>query len=207
MINMAKKNIAVYGGSFNPVHSGHINLVLQLQLKFDFDEIIMIPSKIPPHKPADELASSEHRIKMCEMAARRIGKNCRVSDIEIKSGGVSYTVNTIKKLKSLYPADKLWFIMGSDMLLYFDRWYKYDEILSLASVAAAARDESDKAAIIKKAGELKKEFPCSEIEIINVNILKMSSSDIRNRIKNHEDAAGLLPADVYEYIKSNSLYL
>ncbi len=204
---MSKKNIAVFGGSFNPVHFGHISLVNQLDEKLGFDKILIIPSAVPPHKPADDMILPGHRIKMCSLAAKLVGEKCSVDTIEILSGGVSYSVNTLRALKNRYPDDNLWFIMGSDMLLTLDKWYKYEEILSLASVAAAARNEQDKQLILKKSEDLSKRLPYCNIRAVRIEIKEISSTEIRRMIKNGKDVSGLVPDEIISYIKSNRLYV
>lgn len=204
---MSMKNIAVFGGSFNPVHSGHISLVKQIDEKLGFDKILMIPSAVPPHKCADEMTSPEHRIKMCLLAAKHIGEKCSVDTIEILSGGISYSVNTLRALKERYPGDKLWFVMGSDMLFTLDKWYKYEEILSLASVAAASRSERDKRLVMTKAKQFKESLPYCDIRAVSIEIKEISSTQIRQMIKKGKDISGLVPDDIMNYIKTNRLYI
>lgn len=201
-----KKNTAVFGGSFNPIHLGHIGLIKQIDRRLGFDKIILIPSAVPPHKPSDEMAQPKHRIEMCRLAAEQIGEKCEVDTIEILSGGVNYSVNTLKALKNRYPDDCLWFVMGSDMLLTLDEWYEYKQVLSLASIAAASRNERDKKLILSKADEFEKQLPYCNIRVFDIDIKDISSTAIRQKIKNGEDVFDLLPNGVYEYIKTNRLY-
>ena len=125
---------AVFGGSFDPVHNGHVNLVKQIYGSgfVSLDEIIIMPARVSPFKQnsARKPADGRQRYEMCRLAFEEMSY-VRVSDYEISLPEVSYTVNTLRHLRELYPDDELFFIMGSDMLLSFEKWYRYEEILSL----------------------------------------------------------------------------
>lgn len=201
------KNIAVFGGSFNPIHNGHINLINQVKAQIDFDEILLIPSKIPPHKSSKAMVSGEHRFEMCKIASKLIGENVKVSDIELKQNEVSYSVNTLQRLKELYPNDKLWFIMGSDMLLCFDKWYQYEKILQLTNVLAAARNDGEYLKLVDKATSLKQTNKNAIIEVVGIDVMCLSSTQVRDMIKNSNDVSELIPMGVLEYIKKHKLYI
>lgn len=121
-------NIAIYGGTFNPVHKGHLNCLKSVIESVQLDKIIVLPDRIPPHKSAQGLASGRDRLKMCSLAFEGL-ENVIVSDWELKRKGKSYSVITLRHFHEMYPDDKLFFIMGSDMLLSFEQWFQYDEIL------------------------------------------------------------------------------
>ena len=128
--------IGVFGGTFNPVHLGHLNCLKSVAEQAGLDKMIVMPDRIPPHKQAEDLASSEDRLNMCRLAFADI-PCVEISDWELKQEGKSYSVITLRHLKEIYPHDKLFFIMGSDMLLSFEEWYQYKEILSLSALICA----------------------------------------------------------------------
>lgn len=196
-------NIAVFGGTFNPVHIGHIKLVESIENKMHFDRIYIIPTKIPPHKIAPKLASADDRINMCHLAFN--DEKYVISDYEIKQEGKSYTINTLRYLRQLYPDDDLFLLMGSDMLLAFHKWKEYKQIVKLATLVAIARHDED---IIK----IKNYIPfINSIDgkciIINTTPIDISSSQIRQMIKDKREIACYLPEKIVKYIYNNKLYL
>lgn len=194
--------IGIFGGTFNPFHSGHKKCIEQADRKLDFDKILVIPDKLPPHKEAVDLASDADRLNMCALGISDI-KKAEVCDIELKSEGKSYTVYTLRKLKEIYPDSKLYFIMGSDMLLTFDEWYKYEEILSLCTVVCMARKDEDKKLLAPYAEKFKK---LGEVIIISAEPLEVSSTDIRQMIREGKDLSCFLDKSVVEYIIKNGVY-
>ncbi|MEG2428866.1 MAG: nicotinate-nucleotide adenylyltransferase, partial [Oscillospiraceae bacterium] len=114
--------IGIFGGSFNPIHNGHLNLCYQCNKIFNFDEILLIPTNIPPHKSNAQFISNSHRINMINLAIENQAL-IKSSEIEFQLGGTSYTYNTIIALKKIYPIDtEFYFLIGSDMLEIFDKW-------------------------------------------------------------------------------------
>lgn len=197
------RNIAVFGGTFNPIHNGHVHLCLECHKQLHFDEMILIPAKVPPHKAADNLASEEHRLQMCRLAVQQYPE-FRVSDIEFRQQGVSYTILTLEALKRQYPDDRLFLIIGSDMLYMFHQWYRYQDILSLVSVVAGARypaEEERMRAHYRSLGETGE-----NIRILPIQVIELSSTEIRRRIRDKQDLTGLLPAPVIQYIDEHHLY-
>ncbi len=195
------KKIAIFGGTFNPVHNGHINLLKGIDEKFCFDEILLIPSFLPPHKEAVELASGKARMKMLSFAFEDMEK-CGVCDIELNKKGKSYTIDTVKKLKQIFPNSELYFIIGSDMLLTFDQWKKWREILKYTNILASSRNENETELLIKKACELDK----NRITVVEIKPFPVSSTEVRNMIKRGEDVSHLVPEKVLRYINQEGLY-
>ena len=128
-------------------------------------------------------------------------RSLEISDIELYSGGKSYTVRTMRRLKKLYPDDRLYFVIGSDMLLTFREWYKYEEILTLCGLIAAARTSDD----LPKITEAAKSLP-GEVIVLPYEALEVSSTEVRNLIKKIEDFACYLPQSVVKYIKAKNIY-
>lgn len=196
--------IAIYGGAFNPVHIGHIEIVNQITKNFDFDKIIIIPSKISPHKSNKELANDVDRINMCKLAFDHV-KNCEVSDIEIKRNKISYTVDTLTDLKTKYPFDEFYLVCGSDMFLSLLSWRKPEKIFKMSNILTFRRSDED----IKKMIAYKNRIDslCENVIICEVDIPPFSSTDIRNAIKENSPFQSYVTKEVYSYIKNNKLYI
>ena len=195
--------ICFFGGTFNPVHNGHVKLLENAKEYFDFDKIIVIPTNIPPHKEAVFSVSDDDRLNMCKLAFDGIAE---VSDYEIAENTISYTINTMHHFKEIYPDDEFYFLMGSDMLFMFEKWKSYKELISLISVVVASREDDELESLEKKKAEL--ETDGARIYIIKAEPYVVSSSMVRNMIKSGEkDFSCYLPERVVEYILEKKLYL
>lgn len=200
-------NIAIFGGAFNPVHNGHLHLAREL-LRFvgtieHFDKLVIIPTANPPHKTNDGLISGEHRINMLKLAFEDFD-NVEISTIEFESKEKSYTYNTIKKLKKIYPNDDFTLLIGSDQLFYFKKWYKYDKILKLADVVAITREECERQAV---ADFLNDDELKGRVHALVSKPVVVSSTDIREKVRTGQDISSLVPKLVENYIKENKLYV
>ncbi len=193
----------IFGGAFNPVHTGHIKLAENYLKELALDRIIFIPTSNPPHKSGAEFASGEDRLNMLKLA---IGDNeaFEISDIEYRREGKSYSFDTICELKALFPKDEFYLIIGSDQFLYFNNWYRAKEIASLTTLCTAARNDEDfeKLLAFKEENEYIK-----NAVITDFNVFEISSSDIRAMVKNGESVSKFVPEAVEEYIKENKLYV
>lgn len=194
--------ILLFGGTFNPVHKGHVNAVLEIDRQLEFDRIIIMPAKIPPHKTISFLADENDRLKMCRLAFKDVEK-AEISDFEIKRKDKSYSYFTVKYLSEKYPEDEIWFAMGSDMLLSFDKWYRFEDILKMCSIVCMSRADGDEEALLKKASELSK---FGKAEVIKAQPFEISSTKIREMLKNNEDTSCYLDEIVVKYIKDNKIY-
>lgn len=195
--------IAVYGGAFNPIHLGHEEIIKALNDEYDFDKILIIPSKISPHKSNDYLASCEARLKMCEISLKGYEK-CEVSDIEVRLDGISYTVNTLTELKKRYTDDELYLVCGSDMFLSLLNWKEPKKIFSMAKILAFIRDNEEKSRLIEYKAKL--ESYGATVEICTVKIPPYSSTDIRSSVKENKSIENFVNKNVAEFIKENNLY-
>lgn len=197
---------AVFGGSFDPPHNGHVNLVKQVSGRTGLDEVIIMPTCISPFKQNMERipASGKHRLEMCRLAFKDV-PYVTVSDYEISQPEVSYTVNTVRRIKELYPADELYLIVGSDMLMSFHRWYCFEEILSVCGLIAASREsgQRDVAELEKQAQFLRK---YGSVTVVRIDTLEISSTEVRKKIKKSYDISCYLPKNVVQYIMENNLY-
>ena len=185
--------IAIYGGSFNPMHRGHEQIVEYILKNLDMDKIIIVPVGIPSHRE-NNLEQSNTRLKIC----RKIFKNnskIEVSDIEIKSDGKSYTYDTLIKLIEVYGKNNEFFeIIGEDSLKNFKTWKNYKELLKICKLVVFRRnDDEDK--------EIDKEFlKNSNIIILKNEYYNYSSTEIREKVKNGEDISNLVNKNVEKII-------
>ncbi len=193
-----KTVIGVFGGTFNPPHTGHVRLAKEAAEKIGAEKILIIPSCIPPHKMPGKLAGGDERMEMCRLAFE--DEIFEVSSIELDRGNKSYTVETLRELKKIYPDSELCFIIGSDMLSSFTRWYCWEEILTLAKICAASREKGFTA-------DLSVFTPVQRERIIFLETepLEVSSTQIRVEIAKN-GTSGFLNPKVLEYIKEKGLY-
>lgn len=195
--------LAIFGGTFNPIHNGHLRLLGNISEQVRLDRIILMPTHIPPHKQTEDLASEEQRLEMCRLAVA--DSDIEVSDYEIARGGISYTVETLRHFHELYPGDRLYFIMGSDMFLSLHTWYCFEEILSLAGIITACREENELHKLKEYAEGLKKYS--AEVIIVPAEAYVISSSEIRSLVKSGGNFACYLPETIVQYIHEKKLYL
>ncbi len=196
------KKIGVYGGSFDPVHKGHKLLAENLSREINADKVFIIPAATSPFKKGS-FASDEDRLNMCRLSFSE--DLFEISDLEIKRGGKSYTIDTVSEIKKLYPQDKLYLFMGDDMLLSFHKWYKFDEILKLCTLVCGCRTEDgEKLSQMKAYAENVLDLKENEIVICESEPIETSSTEIREGLKNGD--SGFLDENVYQYIKSRGLY-
>lgn len=189
-------NIAIFGGTFNPFHIGHYEMLKHTcELAF-IDKVFVTPDKIPPHKTCDFLASDSDRIEMCRIICEDFSK-AEICLIEFEREGKSYTVDTLLRLKQLYPNDTFYTVIGGDMLATLDRWYNYEKLFKLTNFIAFSRHRLDSfEADISKMRELG-----AEIIPLDFKITDISSTTLRkNAIKT------MLPQKIYEFIKDKGIY-
>ncbi|MCD7824297.1 MAG: nicotinate-nucleotide adenylyltransferase [Oscillospiraceae bacterium] len=195
--------IAIFGGTFNPIHNGHLNAIENVQKALSPDKLILMPTHIPPHKAVKDLASDEARLEMCRIVAS-LYENVIVSDFELKSAGKSYTVTTMEHLKSVYPGDDLYFVMGSDMLNTFLTWYQPERIMELCTLVCVCRSEADKKQAVVKAEEIR---TCGgRCILIDCEAVEASSTEIRADLIAYNSSFGRIPDSVEHYISENGLY-
>lgn len=194
--------IGIYGGSFNPVHNGHIHLALTAAEEMGLDKIYLVPSKRSPHRSSDEYVSDQDRTEMLRLACK-VSDKLEVSTYELENDRVSYSVYTVRHFREIFPADELFLLIGSDMLLSFDSWYCYEEILENACICVVSRNEGDLDDLHKKAKELEK---CGRIFISRCRPVEVSSTEIRKKIAKNENFSCYLDKNVVQYIIMRELY-
>lgn len=198
--------IGVFGGTFNPPHLGHKRLAAEFKTKLNLDKILIIPTFNPPHKMAKELVSTGERIELCNRCFDT--DFFEVSDIEILRQGKSYTVQTLEQLHEIYKDSEFYLIVGSDMLLTFDQWFRWEDILKLCTICVATRENEVSIDKLKSYAKntLKKDEVKGEIIITKISPFECSSTMVREKIKNDEALTDVLSENVIEYIESRGLY-
>lgn len=197
------ERIGIFGGSFDPVHLGHKRLADFAVNALKLDRLLIIPTACSPFKTRT-FSPDEHRMNMCRL--QFCEDKFEVSDIEIMRGGKSYTVDTVNAVKELYPDSTLFLIIGSDQLRQFHKWYCFDKIMEKAVICAVARAEKDDISAMEKYSDenLRQHGEC---KILEFTPLEISSTDIRQLIKNGENTDCVLSREVSQYAKREGLYL
>ena len=199
------RRIGLFGGSFNPIHLGHLHLAKAVKRGMKLDGVLLMPAGTAPHKSTAEYAPAEHRFAMCKLAAQTYPWMA-VSDYEIRKEGKSYTVETLRALTGMQPDTEWSLLIGSDMLLSFDAWREWQEILRMAGICAVSRETGDLPALREKAKMLKQQVPGAKIRILRAAAFPVSSTEIRGKIRNDEDCSCVLPENVVQYIQNHGLY-
>ena len=192
--------IGIFGGSFNPIHNGHIKMAEKFIERAELDKLIVMPTGAPFYKFLPDLAKADDRLEMCKIAFGE-NKNITVSDIEAKAEGRVYTYDTLCKIKEMYPDSSLFMLAGSDVLNSIVYWYKSKEILSAAKICAFCRPGtvvSPKIIEEIQSGTI-------NIELFNDPMPDISSTMIREKIQKGEDISSLLPKSVLEYIEKKHI--
>ncbi len=188
------KRIGILGGTFNPIHIGHVLIAQTGFEKMRLDEVIFVPCNLPPHKSGRNVISSKDRSKMVEIAIKDF-KDFRVSDFETNNSGKSYTVETIKYFKEVYPkGTKFYFLMGEDNLPSLHKWKKIDELLKMVKFVVVNRPGS------------KKNHPTIKVRSLAMPEIDVSSTYVRSRVNADKTVKYLVPEKVYQYIKKHNLY-
>lgn len=196
--------IGILGGTFNPIHNGHILLAKYCKSELGLDKIIFIPTYTPPHKISKNLASETHRLKMCEIACKNFA--CfEVSDIEILRKGKSYTYQTLNSLKEKYSDDELYLIMGADMFLSLDKWKNPNLIFDCATMVTIPRDTSNYKDLCSYYDDFLNDMGAKAVILPNP-VMMVSSTFIRDNINNFDIIKDFVDKNVYEYIINNNLY-
>lgn len=191
--------IGIMGGSFDPPHKAHLEIANAACGSLNLDEIFFIPAFSAPLKPNPHYAGFADRLEMLKIALKNFDKKFRILEIERERGGVSYSVDTVKFLRKKIKGAQFFWIIGADQLLSLHKWRGIEELAKLASFAAAKR------------GAEKMENPnlpkCARIEIVPFEPIEISSTDIRQNLKNGNFENDFVDENVLNYIKENKLYI
>ena len=200
--------IGVLGGSFNPIHKGHMEIAVKTHEQFHIPEILLMPTANNYYKDNSDLLDGETRLKMVELAISDFNKDIDEpyifsSSLDIDRGGTTYTADTIKDLSAVY--DTIYFIIGSDSLMYIHTWKNIRSILQNATVLYAKRNTDDQKEIEEQIIKLNNIYQ-ADIRPILIEDQPFSSSMIRQIIKHNGDIRPYVSDSVYRYIKNNRLY-
>lgn len=206
MFNQRKiKKLAIMGGTFDPIHIGHLVTAEEVRHEFNVDEVLFVPTGHPPHKSNINMTTCEHRYLMTVLATAA-NPYFKVSRIEIEREGVTYTVDTIKELKRIYGQEvQMFFITGADAVHKILEWKESAQLLQLCDFVAVTRPGYNRNELIRQVETLKTNY-ASNVYFLEVPALAISSSDIRRRLSEMKPIKYLVPQEVENYIKKHELY-
>ena len=194
----------IMGGTFDPIHYGHLLMAQGVMEKLDLDRVIFIPTGNPPHKNNSDITDKRDRLKMTEIATADNPK-FEVSDMEIKRDKTSYTADTARELKEMYKDDEFYYISGTDVIRDIKDWKTPEAFLKIFKIAAVERITEDSADTDYRINYLKEKFN-AEIVKVNLPVIEISSTMIRENIKNKKSVLYMLPDKVIKYVTENGLY-
>lgn len=202
MVN-GKMKIGLMGGSFDPIHNGHLVLAEQVRTRFQMDKIIFIPSGNPPHKEA--VASKEHRFNMTSLAIEE-NEFFELSRIELDHDHKSYAIDTVRRLRQEFGDEtEVYFITGADVIIDLPTWKEFENLLQICKFIGSTRPGIDNSELREQIDSLVKNYK-ADITITEVPALAISSTDIRRRVKYNLSIKYLLPASTEKYIYDHHLY-
>lgn len=223
--------VGLFGGTFNPIHNGHLKAIEEVQKGFSLDKSYLIPSALPPHKEQRGLVDAKDRMEMIRLAVASytaLMESVTVSDVELKRKGPSYTIDTVCHFKSILPKDcRLYLILGLDAFLEIDTWKSYTDLFMLTSFIVTSRPgtgSADRSTLLKSIGNyLKKSISHGynysfaqscyihsdkhPVFFFEVSPIDISSTKIRKLVNHGMSIKSLVPENVEEFIKAKGLYL
>jgi nicotinate-nucleotide adenylyltransferase len=191
--------IGIMGGTFDPIHLGHLIAAESAREAAGLDEVWFMPTHIPPHKPNNPKASAEQRLEMVRLAIAD-HMNFRVVDYELTRGGISYTADTVRILHELHPAVTFYYIIGADMVMYLPKWVQIEEIVKYVSFIGLQR------AGFQVALEQLPANLMAQVQLAPMPLIEISSTLIRERVRMKQSVRYLLPENVRNYMEANRLY-
>ena len=213
-----RRSVAVFGGTFDPIHSGHLAVAEAAQRRFHLDAIYFIPSSRPPHKAQKELTPFDHRYAMVALAcAEHPGFFPSLAEAPTNPPHVFYTIDTVRKFRRAHPEDHLYFIVGADQFLELPTWKSYESLLDACDFIIASRPgfRIDALRLVvppEKLGRAPREdankivLRKSAIHMLTTVASHVSSTEVRTRLERKASVRGLVPARVEEYILGQALY-
>jgi nicotinate-nucleotide adenylyltransferase len=188
------------GGTFDPIHYGHLFAAAETADELRLDKVVFVPTGAPPHKKYKEMATAIERYEMTLLAIAE-NKRFEISRTETDRLGMSYTLDTLVAMKTLYPHCELFFITGLDAILDIDKWKEPFEITSLCTIAVVKRPGYDNVGLSKLPDKIR-----SSVHVVRTPMLDISATDIRERARARLGVRYLLPESVRVYIEKNGLY-
>lgn len=210
--------VGLFGGSFNPIHLGHLRAAEEVREILGLDLVYFIPAASPPHKTEGNLAPAEHRLAMVRLATKG-NRHFMVSDVEIRRGGKSYSIDTARYfLATLRHQPAVFVLMGADQFAELDTWKDPDELTRLCSIAVHIRPTEDRAgpprislAALERFGYTKKQDyyvnPSGQtLSFVQTTFFPISATEIRRKLQKGQSVNYLMPGDVVDYIRRHNLY-
>ena len=196
--------VGIYGGTFAPIHNGHVRAAKAFMEQMKLDYLFVIPAHMPPHKQIDEADDPIFRLRMCELAFKDVD-GVIISDCEIKRGGRSYTYDTLKEFQR--PNTRLFLLCGTDMVLSFDTWYRFEDIFKMCYPVYVRRENDPFIGnrIVSKITEYYEKYGVMFRRIVT-DPIELCSTDIRGAVGRGEDISALVPPAVAQFIYENGLY-
>ncbi len=199
------RKIGIMGGTFNPIHNGHLIVAEDVREQCGLDKVLFIPSGQPPHKPDSEVIGAEHRYEMVRLA---VEYNCffEASRIEVDRNGLTYTINTLQELKLIYSEGTVfYFIIGADVVKELITWREYKKVFQMCEFIAVLRPGYGNSAFESAIEQVSRDEG-ARIQQVQSRQIDISSTDIRERQQRRESIKYLVPDRVEEYIKTHGLY-
>ena len=203
-VTKEKGRIGIFGGTFDPIHHGHLIIAQSALETFNLNKVIFIPAGVPPHKSTDVVTSSEHRFKMVQLAIQ-LHPHFQISDRELVQEGPSYTYHTLTYFQQLYPKADLYLIVGADSMMEINTWYRYKEWIAIPNILVMNRPGSSADQLQQRINHYQNAYG-ARIQLIHSPWLEIASSQLRKRAAEGKSLHYFVPETVAEYIVSHQLY-
>ena len=194
--------LGILGGTFNPPHLGHLICAQEAYIQLGLDQVMLIPARIPPHKPVEDEPGAEHRLALCRLAVEG-DERFTVSEVEIDRTGPSYTVDTLEELHSQAPDNELFLILGGDVAAGLPYWREPERVLSFATIAVAKRRGTSKSAVDQALSSI---HGGDRVQFFRMPRIGISSTQVRRRAKAGVSIKYIVPDAVASYIEEHGLY-
>lgn len=198
------KKVGILGGTFDPIHLGHLLIGENAYEQLDLDSVLIMPSGCPPHKDTTLISDEIHRSTMVKLAIAG-NKHFEYSGFELERKGYIYTADTLEILKKDNPDTSYYFIMGEDSLINIEKWYKPNKIMEFCTIVVAHRNQGNDNVLDEQVQYLQNKYDADIIKI-DIPLIEISSSDIRHRVESKDTIRYMVPTDVENYIYKNNLY-
>ncbi len=200
-----RERIGIFGGSFDPVHIGHLLIAQDAVEQLELDRLLFVPAAISPHKQHCQPAEGHRRFEMLTLATEN-DIRFDVSDIELSRGGVSYTIETVEQVVKDHPNAEVFFIIGLDSLVELHKWHRIEDLLDCCTLVPMGRGGEDPASVIERC-QLSKDWKNKLLDrLIRIHEIEISASEIRKRIAEGQSIQTLVPPNVERYIADHNLY-
>ena len=200
------ERLAIMGGTFDPIHVGHLRMAYAVQRQLDFDRVVFLPAYIPPHKQTrSDFASWQDRLAMVKLAVKKY-ENFVVSSLEFDRGGISYTYDTVNFMQELWPDAEIYLIIGEDSLTQLYTWYRVPDLLRLVHFVAAERPGYEGEIGVARLTKAYGAWVAEKIIHAEVPDTAISSTEIRKRLREGKPIRGMTPLAVEQYIYERGLY-